>query len=292
MQSEIAQKCTDICGGIFGGSISTRKEKAEMGRVLAQYLIDAGSVSTLWICSKGYKDSIMYYLRYLSDEQCSQLLEKGLDLNLQLQNGVVPFTWSIGNAENEWVYEMLEMSAKYQTLEQRLIWINKTDSMIRFTETCPCARYKITPVQQTALQLTIAKGYEDIDGCGNQTCFSNFQIAEKLLSLGADVAINYQEPTKGNTALHIAFARRDLKSVELLILFGASLGISNLEGKKPGDMSRLSFSQTETLLDFHTSPDGHPSTFVLKKLAFNDKSTLKQLSLAATESFFSMRVRD
>lgn len=97
------------------------------------------------------------------------------------------------------------------------------------------------------------------------------------MELGADTAINYQEPGKGNTALHIAYARRDLKTIMLLESYGANREILNREGQKPADLLALTFKQTEQLLDFHTSLDIHEHVFLLELDAFNDKNNLRQI---------------
>jgi hypothetical protein len=106
---------------------------------------------------------------------------------------------------------------------------------------------------------------------------SCFQITQKLLALGAEKEINYQEPTKGNAALHIAYARRDFAAIKLLEHHGASQNVVNFEGDKPADMLALSFEQANKLMAFHTSPDNHPSTFVLDSKDFNNLNNLEKI---------------
>jgi hypothetical protein len=134
-----------------------------------------------------------------------------------------------------------------------------------------------TKVGQTPLQLAIAKGYTNKNGSGFDLDVSNLQIAEKLLRLGAVQQINYQEPTKGNTALHIAYARRDFDAIQLLEKYGASQNIRNKDGETPADMLALSFSQVEKLMKFHTSPDGHPNTFRLEQREFDNTQNLQRI---------------
>ena len=135
------------------------------------------------------------------------------------------------------------------------------------------------PVQQTPLQLVIAKGYEHRTGNGHLVRTSNLQLAKQLLKLGADEEINYQEPAKGNTALHLAYARRNLRAIRLLESYGASRDIVNGDGKKPSEMLELTFNKVENLLRFHTSPDEHPNTFLLDERQFNDTANLANIRI-------------
>jgi hypothetical protein len=210
----------------------------------------------------------------LTLKQKQEFLQRGLDLNLLHTHGMAPFTFSIGNAENDSVNRILDLAEQYQTREQRVVWINKPDKMMRSYDK---KTGKITYVAQTALQLTIAKGYKTINGSGSSLSVSNFQLAEKLLKLGADDCINYAEPTKGNTALHIAYLRRDYDAICLLERFGAGRHIKNLAGKMPYEMLALSFEESQDLLKFHTSPDGHASTYLLDKEQFLDRANLSIL---------------
>ena len=129
----VEEKCVEFCGGREEFNINSVSERRKIAFQLAKYLLDSDAINTVWNCSPQYKikDTIVSYLRYLDEGTIGQLLTKGLDLNIEIHNGVTRFTWMIGNAEKDWADEL---SDKYQTREQRLTWINKTDSMIRFTE--------------------------------------------------------------------------------------------------------------------------------------------------------------
>lgn len=284
----VEEQCIEFCGGSEEYNLSIA-DRARIAPQLSTCLLDANAVNAVWNCSSQYhtKDTIISYLRYLDEDVIGQLLEKGLNLNLEVHSGVTQFTWIIGNAENDWANLLLQMSEKYQSREQRLTWINNTDSMMRVTEKPLLYRlfsfehYYISHVKQTALQLAIAKGYEGQTGSGHTVKTSNLQLAGQLLELGADEGINYQEPTKGNTVLHIAYARRDLNAIKILESYGASRDIVNREGKKPSDMLSLTFNQTQDLLKFHTSPDYHPNTFSLDKTRFNKAPNLAKIRLHA-----------
>ena len=227
----------------------------------------------------------MDYIFYLDVVMIEQLLKSGLDLNPITHNGVANLTFRIGNAENDRVSLLLQLAKDYQTDAQIQQWINKPDEIIRSTlpPSCCCAigclffsrpDSKPSQVGQTALMLTIAKGYKGIDGLGLECNPSNFELAKQLLNMGASKAINYREPTKGNTALHLACARREYEAIELLLQYGASNTIKNHQGQMPRDMLMLNFQAVNKLLTFHTSPDGHPRTYVLNKAAFIDRANV------------------
>ena len=217
-----------------------------------------------------------------------KLLEKGLNLNQKFANGTLAFTWFIGNAQNSLVNKLLTSAEINQKLDQRLTWINEKDSMIRLESIEDAALSLcfglfenepiISIVAQTPLQLVIAKGYTNASGSNMPLCVSNLQIAEQLLRLGADKEINYQEPSQGNTALHIAYARRDCAAIKLLQNnYGASQYVRNNDGKLPKDMLSLSYNQVAELMVFHTSPDGHPNTYRLNQEEFDDALNLKRI---------------
>lgn len=279
----IEDTCNQICNDTLAYKLLdavSYKNMIEIASRLARYLLDVNAVNTVWYCSKPHsaQESILSFLPYLDEELIRQLLTRGLDLDID---------WMIGNAENDFVDKLLSYVESHQTLDQRLMWINKTDSMLR-KETQDDAKLCyglfsaniiISEFKQTPLQLAIAKGYIGVNGRGFLLAVSNFQLAEKLLRLGANTAIDYQEPTKGNTALHIAYARRDYKAIALLEAYGASQTIVNKEGATPADMLSLTFSEAEKLLVFHTSPKGRFHTFRLDKDEFEDQQNLSAIEV-------------
>jgi ankyrin repeat protein len=289
----LEEQCIEICKYTYADSFrrSSRAEALDIAQNLAKLLLDADAVNIQWRFDTPYMgiEGIVSFLQYMDDDLIGQLLAKGLDLNQETHNGVLPFTWFIGNAEHTLVDRLLTSAEQNQTLEQRLVWINKIDAMTR-TETIEdktvdscsglfslgnlCIKNQ---VGQTPLQLAIAKGYTHTSGTNHVLEVSDLQLAEKLLRLGADKEVNYQEPTRGNTALHIAYARRDFDAIQLLESYGASQGIRNKDGETPADMLSLSFSQVKKLLAFHTSPDQHPNTFRLNEAEFHDQANLNKI---------------
>ena len=282
----ILEKCTDICGGCPYWELD-KSSRPTIGKSLAKYLLEIGFVNVVWPCrlheGLTLRDTIISYLCYLDTDLVCDLFTEGLDLNLLVHNGVAALTWMIGNAENDWVSYLLRLSSKHQNLTQRLSWINKTDQMSCVQESeqwCLWglfrwdAKLTISRVEHTALQLAILKGYKDVDGLGGHIHTSNVALARQLLELGADRAIDYQEPTNGNSVLHFAYARRDLAAIDLLESYGASKDIENRKGKKPSHMLKLSYDKVSSLLRTHTSPDGHPDTFLLDEDTFNSADNL------------------
>ncbi len=289
----LEEQCSEICDHKFGDELRYERDERlpDIAKKLANLLLEADAVNIRWPVKypSTATEGIVNFLDYMDDDLRDKLLAKGLDLNKEYGNGVLPFTWFIGNAQNELVSQLLTSAAENQTLEQRLVWINKIDSMTRqgrrdkdIVASC-FGLFSSTDyapdsdVKQTPLQLTIAKGYTNKSGGGRQMNVSNLQIAEQLLRLGADQQINYQEPTRGNTALHIAYARRDYDAIKLLIKHGASQNIHNKLGETPADMLALSFNEAEKLMNFHTSPDGHPNTFRLEQEAFENAHNLQKI---------------
>ncbi len=278
------QRCQEICLDSAAYKHNDEEQK-KIANQLAEFLLSQNEINCIWSFNNPYsgKASILDYIYYLDPNALIKLMKKGLDLNPIIHNGVACLTFMIGNAENSAVDFLLDMAARYQTAESIKTWINKTDLMARWTlpERCYCffsSKPLITPVQQTALQLAIAKGYTDKDGSGaDLNGVSNLQLAKKLLDLGANEAIDYAEPAKGNTALHIAYARRDFDAIQLLIAYGASSDVINLDGNKPVDMLELSFKEVKKLLTFHTSPDCHPNTFSLDIKEFQNDQTLVKI---------------
>ncbi|MDP3560635.1 MAG: ankyrin repeat domain-containing protein [Legionellaceae bacterium] len=277
----LTERCTELCKNKHGDTLRYNGDPdiSNIAEKLARLLLDANAVNTKWRVesysgSDEGNEGIVNFLQYMDNDLRGQLLAKGLDLNQELSDsGVVPFTWFIGNAQNALVDQLLTSAEQNQTLDQRLIWINKIDSMKRDGN--------LTVVGQTPLQLAIAKGYKDKSNDGkNDLDVSDLQIAEKLLRLGANQQINYQEPTRGNTALHIAYAKRDYEAIQLLEKHGACPYIRNKYGQSPADMLQLSFSQVEKLMVFHTSPDGHINTFRLNQEEFNDPNNLQKINNA------------
>lgn len=280
-----SQLCHDMPAGVLKNHINY-KEMIAIASQLAQCLQNKNAVNTVWQCHKPKltKESILSFLYYLDDTLINELLIQGLDLNIETDNGKLALTNMIGCGENDFVAKLLDHAKNHQSLEQRLVWINKTDATIR-TQTHDqtsvrlcyglfCPTIIVSEVKQTPLQLTIAKGYIGVNGNGFLLAVSNLELAEKLLCLGANTVINYQEPTKGNTALHIAYARRDDNAIALLNKYGASKTILNKDGATPPDMLSLSFDQAEKLMVFHTSPHEHSHTYRLDEDNFQESQTI------------------
>jgi hypothetical protein len=290
---ELQNECSRIC---HNQSLLDHDatERELIALQLASYLLAQNDINFIWAfrgSSYVGKASLVDYLSFLDVNTIVSLAERGLDFNPIMHSGVAKFTFIIGNASNSHANFLLDVAGQYQTPEQRAVWINKKDEMVRFEEpacSLSCwglfsASGRVTPVHQTPLQLTIAKGYEHADGAGNDVRVSNLCLASKLLQLGAIDEIDYQEPAKGNTALHMACARRDVQAIMLLIGSGASVVLRNHDNRSPTDMFDLSFKEVGRLLEFHTSPDGHPNTFCLDKEAFNDSQNLAVLRELALE---------
>jgi hypothetical protein len=75
----------------------------------------------------------------------------------------------------------------------------------------------------------------------------------------------------GNTALHIACIRRDVKSIEMLLNYGADLGLKNIEGKTPEEMLNMSFVEAKKIIARQTDDvDGFQGCYTLKENNFEN----------------------
>ena len=276
VMDQLQQTCATICDNKPHWK-HCWSDREIMANKLADLLLNSdieNSVNCKWnVAADKFQciDCIVEYLKVLKYETVNELLKRGLNLNLQVHMGVTCFTWQIGNAENDYVFSLLSRAILFQTPEQLCSWINIKDNMIRGVEEgWFCKSLKPYYVRQTALQLCVAKGYKNINGSGYQMEHSNYELTELLLSAGADKEIDYQEPYYGNTAIHIAYARRDFETCKLLETYKTerSLSIKNNNNKTPSEMSSMPYKDVKKLLIIHTCPDGHPNTYALDESLF------------------------
>jgi DNA polymerase III delta prime subunit len=290
LQHSLQSQCHTICEKKSLSQHPQIEKKKEIALLLATYLLENSNVDFIWVTgddSHKQEHSIMDYISYLDMRSKIKLLEAKLNLNPIKHGGVAMMTWMIADAMNNEVFILLLLAEKYQTKQQVLNCVNKTDKMGR-TSLSPryfCSELFSnpgipTPVEQTPLQVAIAKGYKNTDGADNPLSKSNLQLAQQLLRLGAIDTINYQEPTLLNTALHMACARRDLPAIDLLVANGASQEIQNVYNKIPRDMLDLNFEEAQDLLKFHTEPHRHQGrTFYLNQDEFNCPTNLAALKM-------------
>jgi hypothetical protein len=274
----LSKQCAEIAANTMPYNLN-KDERRRIADELTNCILNSNvenAVNCEWYCVDSCMRcgvNILSFIHLFDEPTMQKFMENGLDLNHVLpdRNGVASFIWSIGNAENLHVYRLLTWALKYQTSEQRG-WVNTTDYMTRIIP----STYALAPVRQTALQLCVAKGYTYTDGLGHDTIYTNFAIAVLLLQAGAHKTIDYQEPYLGNTALHIASARRDTDMCKLLENFKTdkSLSIQNKDGKTPAQMEKMSYKNVCNLLKVHTSPDGTPNTFELSKCLFESDTNI------------------
>jgi hypothetical protein len=148
-------------------------------------------------------------------------LEKGADPNFRSSNefGNTPLTWSIANDAKRTALELV-MSCKRRGIALDL---NRAS---QFNENTP-------------LILSVAKGHE------RPGQMPNWELTQFLLDQGADPN---RPDALGNTALHYAFLRRDLRTVQLLLAHRAELGYLNHRGESPGEMLDKNYEESRRLL--------------------------------------------
>ena len=143
---------------------------------------------------------------FLEQSQILELLaDLQIDFNKQISLfGNTPLVWAIANARNTTAMKMLHVvQAKKIPLQLNLL---DKDG------------------QKTVLHLILAKGYRKTDSAKNPLLYSNLQLAEEVIKMGADVNV---QDIFGNTPLHIACLRRDYEAIQLLLKNGAKSTIRN-----------------------------------------------------------------
>ncbi|HEV7736930.1 MAG TPA: ankyrin repeat domain-containing protein, partial [Chlamydiales bacterium] len=100
----------------------------------------------------------------------------------------------------------------------------------------------------TALHLSVGKGYKNISEDGEPLNPSNHELARQLVAFGADCSIQNNE---GNTPLHLACLRRDKEMIGILLAhpgIARSVNTRNHEGETPLDMLKKSYGEAFGLL--------------------------------------------
>ena len=108
------------------------------------------------------------------------------------------------------------------------------------------------------LHFIVAKGYTDQTADQMKIRSSCYDLVTDILKYKlseheCEKLIGMQDKN-GNTALHLAYARRDVKMIRLLKRFGASENIKNKSGKTPLDMQKMSFQDVKSLLNSQVGP--------------------------------------
>lgn len=139
-----------------------------------------------------------------------------MDINARDGMGNTPLLWAVANAAVETAFKLME----YGTLDY-----NAQDWGYQ---------------KKTALQLAICKGRR------------NKKWDELVNKLIEHTNLNLQNKD-GNTALHLAYARRDVAFIDSLMAKGADATIKNNKGQLPKDLWELSHREAWELMDPGTS---------------------------------------
>jgi ankyrin repeat protein len=178
------------------------------------------------------------------------LMGCGADFKKQDSWGNTPLMWAIANANNTTAMEIIEQAG--------------TPEVFNIQDT-------LSKHNNTALHLAIAKGYKTLSFNREKLNYSNHQLVDWMVKLGADVNIpNYQ----GNTPIHLACLRRDLEMLSsLLSSREARLDMTNKNGQTPFDLLSENYSSTNQILESTTVP------YLLDESAFEDENNLHQIKL-------------
>ena len=196
-----------------------------------------------------YKGTILIYLATIGKPiQFVKLFEKyNADFTITENDplfGNTALLWAIANANNEMAIELI----KWCPREQRFNFISKQ-----------CKKFKNSP-----LHLAIAKGYTDTSAIGEKLKFSNYEITKELIK--HKPLVNCQN-IFGDTPLHLAAARRDIATIQLLLNSGARWDIKNKNGKTALDMLNLTYEEACQVLN---ETVGNSKTYKLDRKAFEE----------------------
>ncbi len=152
--------------------------------------------------------------RYLP---CVSLL-KGTNINPALQDywGNTGLIWACANASNGMAREILNVFERGPYLDVQCLYKN------------------------TALHLVVGKGYKDRSRDGTVLACSNLELLKIIVSLRANVNLKNKD---GNTPLHLAYLRRDMDMVCVLLAAGADDSQLNGKGKRPSDLKVASYEE-------------------------------------------------
>ncbi len=164
-----------------------------------------------------------------------------------------PLIWAIANGNNEFAHKFIE------TFGDKIDFLKQA-------------------IDNNALFLILTKGYKDktSGGATFDEQHSALNIAKKIKeTIGDDgfkELIN-QKCRLGNTALHIACARRDTETINFLIERGADIELKNEHGLTPFDMLDLQYKDACDLCN------NISSAFLLDKTLYDsfDKKQIKSL---------------
>lgn len=202
----------------------------------------------------GKTSSILYELSGgAEDVLIEKTLDLGADINLVSDSrfGNTPLIWSIANAANNTAMLLLNRGEKLN------LDVNRKD----------------TVHSGNALALVIAKGHKERKEFGIP---SSFVVAQKLVEMHANPNLT---DIWGNTALHLACARREEAVIMLLLGAGADMTIRNADGKTPLEMLDLAYTTVEKLIIRQTTVKGDPQichTLIKEEFDAVDVNKLKE----------------
>ena len=147
-----------------------------------------------------------------NDKACHYArLALAYDIDLSIQDfwGNTPLIWAIANANNETAMDILQKGGGCHLDIQ-----SKTG-------------------RNSALHLAVGKGYKDRSRDGQLLKYTNLELVEALIFQKCDVNL---QNVDGNTPLHVACFRRDVRMIQSLLKAGANRTLRNREGKRAEDV--------------------------------------------------------
>lgn len=191
------------------------------------------------------------------------LVRNGIDFSIQERGPYynTPLMWAIADGQNEMAKEILSRMPRSQAASLYL------------------QGYK----GNTILHLIVGKGYTTQTKDGESVSCTNAELLALAVRRGADVNLANE---KGNTPLHLAYARRDHAMVKFLIAHGADQTAVNKEGVTPKDMLYLGSTPKESYSNAKKILDESVEVYLLNEAAYNNSENLKELDLLTKNSAF------
>lgn len=161
--------------------------------------------------------------------------------------------WLVANAKNEHALELLD------AVKSKLYCKEMLDA--------------VSMHGTAAIHVIVGKGYRNLSADKEVLSVSNLDLLKKIIELGVDINIQINiDPDifedekynlgQGNTALHIACARKDIAFINFLLEHGADPALKNKKGESAFDMLRMKKEHAKIFVDSVVNPNNFDSIYI------------------------------
>lgn len=154
------------------------------------------------------------------------LPQRGVDLARQDTWDNTALIWAIANASNTTAMEIIKAGGHGPYLN--VLGLQKN----------------------SALHLAVGKGYKTVSKDLQDLYYSNLQLTQALVEAGANVNLANED---GNTPLHLAYLRRDVETIKVLLRAGAHTQLRNNRGQIPEELWNEGYENACKILDVTVS---------------------------------------